>query len=352
MPISLSSRDREVAAAILPRLPARIIDAHSHAWSPAKTGGPGHGRGSAWPALVAAKHTPADFAATLQLLFPGKTVTPLIFSSPSVKHDTDALNAEVAAWSRERAWPALALIRPEWPAARVAALLDAGSFLGLKPYPSFGPAGRGEELAIHEFLPDAHLAVADARGAVVMLHIARRRRLADPDNLAELLSIDQRFPQARVVVAHIGRAYVPGDAPPTAWAALGRSRNLLVDISANTCVEAMRRLIGTIGPARILYGSDLPITRMRMQRIERDGTYLNRVPAGLYGAVTGEPHMEEVAGAEAEGFTLFLYEEILAFLQAADAEGLSRAEVDAIFHDNAARMLGLPLLPLPHQEPS
>jgi predicted TIM-barrel fold metal-dependent hydrolase len=111
------------------------------------------------------------------------------------------------------------------------------------------------------------------------------------------------------------------------------------DISANTNGEVFRRLIAAVGPGRILFGTDMPIPRMRMRRICEKGKYVNLVPRGLYGDVSGDPHMREVAGAAAERLTFFLYEQLDAFRQAARAEGLSRSEVEDVFHNNSKRLL-------------
>ena len=83
----------------------------------------------------------------------------------------------------------------------------------------------------------------------------------------------------------------------------------------------------------------MPITRMRTRRIDEGGRYVNLVPRGLYGNVSGDPHLREVSGAEAERLTFFLYEELDAFRTAARAVGLGREEVEAVFYGNAARLL-------------
>ncbi len=89
----------------------------------------------------------------------------------------------------------------------------------------------------------------------------------------------------------------------------------------------------------MLFGSDLPILRMRARRICEKGFYINIVPKGLYGAVSSDPHMREVTGAEAEKITFFMYEELAAFGRAARAVGLSAADVKDVLCNNAKRML-------------
>jgi hypothetical protein len=53
------------------------------------------------------------------------------------------------------------------------------------------------------------------------------------------------------------------------------------------------------------------------RRVSEGGTYVNLVARGQYGDVSGDPHMRELDGAEADKLTLFLYEELNAFRRAA-----------------------------------
>jgi uncharacterized protein len=172
----------------------------------------------------------------------------------------------------------------------------------------------------------------------VILHIPRDARLRDPVNLAQMLEIEARWPDARVVIAHVGRAYCPEDVGD-AFTVLKRTERMMFDISANTNSEVFRRLIETVGPRRIVFGSDMPITRMRMRRICENGRYVNIVPRGLYGDVSDDPHMREADGAEAARLTFFLYEEIDAFRRAAEACGLTRPDIEDVFCRNARRLL-------------
>ena len=136
----------------------------------------------------------------------------------------------------------------------------------------------------------------------------------------------------------MGRAYCPEDVGD-AFEVLAESRNMMFDISANTSAENFERLIRAVGPRRILFGSDLPITRMRMRRICEHGVYVNVVPKGLYGDVSADPHMREVEGDDAARLTFFMYEEIRAFRQAALKTGLGSSDINDVFYRNSAEML-------------
>jgi hypothetical protein len=78
---------------------------------------------------------------------------------------------------------------------------------------------------------------------------------------------------------------------------------------------------------------------MRTRRICENGIYVNLVPRGLYGDVSGDRNMREVDGPEAQKLTFFMYEELLALRRAAERVGLSPADLRDVFYGNAARLL-------------
>ena len=79
---------------------------------------------------------------------------------------------------------------------------------------------------------------------------------------------------------------------------------------------------------------------MRMRRVCEGGTYVNIVPRGLYGDVSGDRNMREVDPPEADRLTFFMYEELLAIKRACTRAGVDRRGVEAIFRTNAERVLG------------
>lgn len=319
-------------------LPERIIDVHTHVWLKDFRKAPPTGRAVTWPLRVAAQDPVENLIETYDLLFPGKSVTPLLFSFvESHEDDFEAANAYVGRVATEHGFAALVFAAPQWAAERLEHEIRAGGFLGAKVYLTLSPAHIPvEQIRIFDFLPHEQLEVLNEHGWIVMLHIPRSGRLRDPVNLADMLEIDRRYPKAKVIIAHVGRAYCPEDVGD-AFAVLRETKHLLFDISANTNAAVFEQLIRTVGPGRILFGSDLPITRMRMRRICEKGNYVNLVPQGLYGDVSDDQHMREVE--EAAVLSFFLYEEIDAFRRAAQATGLTPADIEDVFHGNAARLI-------------
>jgi predicted TIM-barrel fold metal-dependent hydrolase len=322
-------------------LPSRIIDFHTHVWLKAfDLGGERIARGPTWPNRVAAENPVEDLLETYRLMLPGHQVTPLLLGWPERGVDQERANGYIADAIRTRGLPGLLVTLPEWSAKELEQRVRAGGFAGLKPYLNLAPPHiPSAEITIYDFLPHHHLEVADAHGWIVLLHIPRPGRLRDPLNLAQMIEIELRYPRIKLVIAHIGRAYCPEDVGD-AFEILGETRRMCFDFSANTNAYVMQRALAAVGPQRVLFGSDLPITRMRMRRICEDGFYVNLVPPGLYGDVSDDPHMREVSPAEGAQLSFFLYEELDAFRQAAEAVGLSAADVADVFYGNAARLLG------------
>ena len=368
-------------------LPDRLIDVHCHVWTnpgggqggeqrggrgcrrarelsggpgghhsagPAREQGSGPGKGQmekptpgpydrvqSWPQRVASQNPIEDLIETYRLMFPDKQVTALIFGTAANAADLDADNAYVQQSARKAGFPALMVTPPSMDAETFEERVAAGGFLGAKVYLTLAPEHlKPDEICIFDFLPHHLLEVVDRRGWVVMLHIPRSGRLRDPVNLEQMLEIERRYPNARVIIAHVGRAYCIEDVG-NAFGVLSGTEKLVFDISANSNQRVFERLIETVGPKRILFGSDLPILRMRARRICECGRYVNLVPRGLYGDVSADPHVRELDGEEAEALTFFLYEEIDAFRRAAANTGLLPADIEDVFYGNAARILGL-----------
>ena len=317
-------------------LPERIIDIHTHVWLGERKP---INRSVTWPGRVAKDNSIEDLLETYRLMLPGKSVTPLIFCIPPGEAELDAENRHIAESAARGLVPALIFASPKWSAEELEKRILAGGFLGMKAYLSSAPPYLpAEEIRIFDFLPPRHLEVLDRHGWIAMLHIPRPGRLRDPVNLAQMLEIEQRYPNVRLIIAHVGRAYCEEDVGD-AFEVLAHTERMFFDFSANTNEAVFRKLIAAVGPKRILFGSDMPILRMRMRRICKDGRYVNLVPKGLYGDVSGDPNMGELDGSEAERLTFFLYEEIDAFRRAAEAEGLTQGDIEDVFYNNARNMI-------------
>lgn len=335
--MNMTEFDKQVyESELLDFLPSEMIDVHTHIWKKEFERQDVSGKNLvSWTRRVAADCTAEDLMQTYKDLFPGKKVSSIVFGHPS--YNLEQTNGYTEECIKRYKLPALYCTSYDMKAHELEEAVKKGGFLGLKPYvnnsPSYIPGG---EIRIFDFLTHEHLKVADKNGWIVMLHIPRSQRLSDPLNVAQLMEIEEKYPNVKLIVAHVGRAYCPEDLG-SAFDTLKHTKNMMFDFSANTLDTAMEECIRAVGPQRVLFGSDMPISKMRMYRITENGNYVNVVPRGLYGDVSNDSHMRE---SDEKNISLFIYEELLAFKRCAMKLGLTKSDIEDILCNNAKRIIG------------
>ena len=323
-------------------LPDKIIDTHSHIWlsSLMTYEDDKADRVQAWPLKVAEENSIEDLVAGYKLYFPDKEVTPL-FCPGNVrsKSSIERLNEYCSSSAAKYDYPFLTLTNPDWEADKVESIIKKDKSLGVKVYLTFAPDYvPTEEIRIFDFLPHHHLEMLNKNGLIALLHIARSKRLRDPLNLAQMLEIERRYPNVKLIIAHVGRAYCPEDVGD-AFEVLKDTKNMVFDLAANVNADVFEMLIDAVGPKRVLFGSDEPISRMRMKRICENGKYINLVAKGAYGDVSDDPCMREVPKEQSDKFTFFMYEIIDALRRAAEKTGLTDNDIEDMFYNNAMRII-------------
>ena len=315
-------------------LPETIVDSHTHVYT-LDCKKPKKGPGS-WPSRVADDNSIEDIVQTYRDMFPDKKVVPVIFGMPSAI--LEKTNEYCRIKAKEYNYPALFATHYDMPPEFLEEEVIKGEFQGLKPYCCNSRAGVvGADAEIFDFLPEKHLKVADKYGWKVVLHISKTDRLKNPTNVKQLMEIEQKYPNVKLIVAHIGRAYSPEDFGD-AFDTLKTTKNMIFDFAANVLPMATEKCINAVGTKRIIFGTDLPIAKMKMYRICENGNYINVVPRGLYGDLTNVEHMRET---DEEKITNFTYEIIRGFKKTAEKLGLTKADVTDIMCNNAARLYGI-----------
>jgi len=317
-------------------LPDKIIDIHVHS----STNPPREGDDSFpsyWPEWVtfgAGMPLPNLLDAYLKI-FPGKDVFPVCFGNPTsnrsnIEKQNLYISRQLEMYEHVNGF---LLTVPEWTQKQLYEKMKMGRFTGIKPYLSTAKDVSPEDITVFDFLPHHQIELAEENGWSIILHIPGKERLADQDNIENIIEISQKYPSLNLIIAHVGRAYCPRYAEE-GLPKLRECGNLLYDISANCNQTVFEMLIKEVGAKRILFGSDLPIVAMRAKR-ECDGdNYINYIR----NAEWRDSHTRR-RPEEEDNYTFFIYEEILAFRKAAEVCGLSDSDIEDIFFNNAYLLL-------------
>ena len=316
-------------------LPDKFIDFHVHLNKKAKTVAGDHNGGSSWVDLVAEEMTSEQMFNAYNTMFPQKDVTQLVFGDCMQK--VEDANKYVIEEKAKYGFPTLMRTDFDMTGDELEQLAKRGGFIGLKPYLTFCPRYiPSSEIRIYDFLPHEQLETANKNGWVIMLHIPRSKRLRDEVNLAQLMEIEEKYPNIKLIVAHIGRAYSKQDLGD-AFDTLKHTKNMMFDFTANVCDDAIKACIEAVGTKRLIFGSDMPISIMRMFRTtDETGFYYNNVPKDIYGNTFSDPHMRIT---EREDVTLMMYEQIRALKRVACELKLKDSDIEDIMNNNAQKII-------------
>lgn len=315
---------------LCPWLPEKIIDGHVHIGLNEHCAPITEERlRTNWAYEVGVAQSWESYQEAVRTLFPKQQVSALAMGVPFREMDLALNNDYVISGVPGPDTKCLFVSSPDWSPDAIDEAFDRG-FVGLKPYPDLVVGDSPP--AIFDFLPHEHLKVLDRRRGILLLHIPRPGRIADKDNIAEIRELSGRYPNVKVIVAHIGRAFCL----PTALAglpSLADCENLWFDNAANLNPDVMAFAIELLGPERIIYGSDLPITLIRGMR-EYDGDSYTNFTDGDYSwnTVRKPPEIEA-------SYTYFLYEELRALIEAVRRVGLGREAVAQIMYSNMAGLM-------------
>lgn len=309
-------------------VPTDLFDVHTHIhrWTfftdPDKSSGPyAQTIGRYFPEVTWRLADAIDAA-----LMPGRKVERLSFPFPyPAPCDFDAANAYVAAQSALAPRSAgLMLVHPGMGTEEIEATLQRTGLIGLKPYLVYAQGAVPADAGITDFLPEPQIALADRLGLVIMMHLSKRQAVADPDNIAEILRLSEKYPNSKWVLAHCARSY-------SAWAieaAAERLRglpNVWYDTSSVCEADAFDALYTGVGADRVMYGSDDMIGPMR-------GKYISFGYA--WACLTPDNHGLNTSHCDGR-MTFIRYEQLRAMKRGARRVGLSQTQRRALFHDTA-----------------
>lgn len=321
--------DAQAAAELDGFLPDNIYDAHAHLYRTADMDlpadslfrqGPAEVGVAAWREILGRQVK----AARLQ----GALFIPMPFVTPAGIPETNAYVLRQAA--SMPASRALAVIAPETSPDLVNEWCKHPQFVGFKPYHLYSSHKPTFDSPLTGFLPEWAWEAADRHGLVITLHMVKTDALADPDNQREIREHCRRYPRAKLVLAHGARGF---HAPNTVKgiAALRGLENVWFDTSAICEPTALLAILREFGPRRLLWGSDFPVSEIRGKCVTLGDGFAWLQPDTIAWEKLLPGCHPILVGLEA----------LRAVREAAQEFGLSAADVQDIFADNAMRLLGI-----------
>ena len=338
--LDLTSLDQRIWAEELDGfVPAKVFDVHTHIYrwafdlAPNKATGPFvDGIGKLFPEVTWELADEVDAA-----LMPGREMERLAFPFPfPYPCDFDGSNVYVADEVAKggNAGRGLGLVHPAMTAEDVETMVRRTGLIGFKPYRWYASTGDAVEGRLTDFMPEHQIAVADRLGLIIMMHLSKRDAIADPDNIADVVRLSEKYPGAQWILAHCARSYSPWAIEKVA-AKLRGLPNVWYDTSTVCDSDALDALYMGVGVDRVMYGSDDMIGPMR-------GKYITFGNAWAYLSPTN--HSMSLAHCDPR-MTFVRYEQLRAMKRGSRQVGLSTAQREALFYGTARALVDSVQLP-------
>jgi hypothetical protein len=263
--------------------------------------------------------------------FPTRKFAAVCFGYPAPSGDWEACNAYVAHGGGHPGMFPLSVQGKEGvPKDALRQHIQAGAFFGYKVATPWQGDDYGS-VTVDDMVGETAMGLANELKLVVLLHLPRSGRLADPLNIASLQRLAKSYPQAQIVLAHCGRSYCPGIMQKGIGALQGLE-NLYFDVSMVQDPVVLQILLEHVSSSRVLFATDLPVAAMRGRRVCVNDHWVDVVREPSQGSAYR-------LSAETLNATFMVYEIARAVRDAAQLSGLSREETRSIFYTNGMAIL-------------
>ncbi len=309
-------------------LPDKILDAHVHIWLekhinnfPEKTNNP----------FIDFKNFPEfsieDFEIIKEKLFKNKKYTGIFFGNPFRNLNLEKMNSYIFNLTKKDNY-FLYIPSPVDDLSNefFSKISSYSGFIGFKPYPKLADKKQNEEVKITDFLNTNVLEYADSNEMLILLHLPRKRRLADKNNIFELKEITKKYKKIKLILAHSGRSYCLCDIE-NAIEEIKDIKNLYFELSFIHDWEIVQLILNKIDNKKIIYGSDMPVSTLKGKNVCINNEHY---------FVTKEPFEWSIGSQFLNlGFTYFLYEQIRALKKAFYNLGIKKdSHIEDIFFNN------------------
>ena len=308
-------------------VPLKIFDSHAHLYQKA------HFKDPLDPLLESGADTVGleEYKARIAEIAPGRSISGLFFGFPSASLDIAAANEFVSSEAKKDFQSrGQMVVHPGMDPEFVRETVQRLGLVGLKVYHVWSAERPTFESAIPSYLSEEHLRVAHEERLAITLHIVRSRALADPVNQEVIRTYAKKYSDARFILAHAARGFNEHHTAGGVFSLRGL-RNVWCDTSAITESGALEAVIATLGPDRLLYGSDFPVTHLRGRCVSIGDSFLWLTPNNANFRTSYGEVRPILVGIES----------LRALKLACRHMRLSDGEVEAIFYSNGAALFGI-----------
>ena len=330
----LNDADREmIAREIEPFLPDRIFDAHAHLFCAA------HFAPANRPAFLQGNPERVGlevYRRHIDWIHPRGRIAGGLFFGLAFTGDRAAENEFVGvevAGGRANGFAALGqlIVSPDMDPEELRERVRRGRFVGLKCYHTLAATdGPTWHAPIESYLPESHARVAHEEGLSVTLHMVRDRALADPVNQATIRRYCECYPNMKLILAHAARGFNPWHTIEGIEGLRGLD-NVWFDTSSVTEAGAFEAIVETMGHARLLYGSDFPVSHLRGRCVAIGDSFQWLLADEMR---LEQPHLILKP-------VLVGLESLRALKLAARRLKLTDRQIEDVFHNNAADLFSL-----------
>lgn len=322
----MNERDRQIyREELAPFLPPQIFDAHVHVFD--KSFFPPD---FAFKPLSVYNKFGGEFPLALwrslmQEILPEQEVWLNCFSTPNLK-----LNRDCVPEVNRKTEFGMVVVSPADPPEVMARRIEASKAIGVKPYLNLAAdfyQKKPNDVEIRDMLTPGQLEYLNAKGLAITLHIPRSGRFADPVNQRQMVEICEKYPNIKIIFAHIGRAYFMRNILESNIDELARIPNAYFDTAMVNSAEILRYAADHFPVDRILFGTDSPIALLRGKSVEINNQYAY---------LMGENYKIGTAIIDTDGavqFTTFFYEQLRAMIAA-----FPGAALEQVLFNNAKQL--------------
>jgi len=267
-----------------------------------------------------------------EVLLPDQEFSMNCFGNPDEEADLEAACKYTGEISDNKRVFGMALVSPKDNIETVKHRIKDYGLVGYKPYRNFVNWMDYEDVTIFDMLSPEQMEFANEKGLAITFHIPKAARLADPCNQKQMVEICQRYPNAKIIFAHIGRAYFMNNIIGF-LDKINKCKNAYMDTSMVSHPGVLEYAFNNFPRERIVFGSDAPIAFLRGKSVEINDQYAY---------LMGENYAIGSTIYDADKivqFTTFFYEQLRGLKEATTKAGFSRRELENFFYNNIYNLL-------------